>query len=110
MNVAHTERIELVVVGRGWIVDLVRDDDPRLPCIPEHLRDVGVARMESRPGVDHKEEQGRFADGLIHLAPDLELHWRARIVGDTSGIDEPEVLPCPIRARKMTVPSGTRLF
>src|SRR6185295_16759316 len=61
------------------------------------------ARVDADARVDDEENQIRFADRLTDLTADLDVHWRARIVGDAAGVDEPEMTPGPIGLREVAI-------
>ena len=65
-----------------------------------------------QPGlrVDDKHEQVSLVDCLDHLALYFHIHWQMRIVGQTTGIDEPELTVVPVSARKMPVSRRTRFI
>src|SRR5262249_42570461 len=103
-------RIELVEVRVSWVVDLVRDEHPRLARVAQQLRDVVIAWMQAYSRVDDEQQQIRFADRFIDLATNLDVHRHARIIGNAAGIDEPERTPGPVGLGKMAVARGARFF
>jgi hypothetical protein len=105
----RAERVELEVVGGPRVVDLVRHHHPRPLRGTQHFGHVIVARMQASLGVDHEQEEIGFGDRLVNLAPDFELHRRARIVGHAAGVDEPVGVPRPLGAREMPVACGPGL-
>ena len=66
--------------------------------------------MESGDSVDDEQQKIRFADGLLDLSSDLDIHRLLWIVRDAAGVDEPERPPVPIGARKVPVAGRTRLL
>src|SRR4029079_43442 len=106
-DLAGTEVVELVEVGVARIVNLVRDEHPRLLCVAQQFGDVVIARVDADARVDDEENQIRFADRFIDLTADLDVHWRAWIVGDAAGVKEPEITPGPIGLREVPITRGT---
>src|SRR4051812_31411671 len=66
--------------------------------------------MNSGAGIDDKEQQVRFADGVIDLLADLDVHWRALVVVDATGVHQPEAVPRPLGLGEIPVASGSRLL
>src|SRR5437773_461782 len=53
--------------------------------------------------IDDEEQQICFADRLLDLPSDLDVHRMLRIVGDSTGVHEPECAPVPIRSREVAI-------
>ncbi len=98
------ELVELVKVGRARIVHLVGDEHPRLAanCAAAPRRDDRSDAGRLRASTTNKQKI-RFPDRFVDLAADLPVHWRARIVGDAAGVDEPEWTPCPLRLSEVPI-------
>ena len=65
--------------------------------------------MQSCLRVDNEHQEIRFLDRLQNLALDLDIHWDARVVGKSAGIDQPELAAIPIGAREMAITSRASL-
>src|SRR5205085_11850478 len=57
-----------------------------------------------------QHQQVRFVDCLQNLALDLEVHRDPWIVGQSAGVDEPELTPIPVGARKMPITRRSSLL
>ena len=109
-RVARAELIELVEVRWSRVVHLVRDEEPRLPRLAQHVDHARVARMHARLRVDDEQQQVGFVDRLVDLAADLDVHRHVRIVGQAAGVDEPERAAVPLGSREVAVARGARLL
>src|SRR5262245_19978702 len=69
-----------------------------------------VARMQPHFRVDDEQKKVRFADCLIDLSPNLDVHRQARIVSNAAGVDEPECLPRPVGLGEVAVASRPRFL
>ena len=102
-GIAGTELIKLEKVGRGWIVDLIGNQHPRLPRLPEQLDYPRVARMQSRLRIDDEHQQIRFVNRLENLALDLDIHRNTWIIRQAAGINQPELPAIPLGSGKMSI-------
>src|SRR5690349_7722669 len=66
--------------------------------------------MKAYARVDHQQKQIGFLDRLQHLTLDLDIHRNPWIVGETTGIDQPDLPPVPIGSREVAVARGAGLL
>ena len=76
----------------------------------EHLGDRVSRSGAGRPSRRRRREQVRLVRSPRHLAADLEVHRRLRIVGQSAGVDEPERAAVPLGHREMAVARRPRLL
>ena len=104
------EVVELVEVGALRIVDLVRDEEPGLPGVPQQLHEACVTRMEPGLRIHHQQHQVSLGDRLLHLALDRQVHREVRVLDDPAGVDEPEVATIPLGEREVAVTGRARFL
>ena len=66
--------------------------------------------MQSGLGVHHQHQQVGFFDRLQYLPLDLDVHRDARVVGQTTCVDQPELATIPFGAREMPVARSASLL
>jgi hypothetical protein len=109
-GVAGAEAVHVVEVRALRVVDLVRDEQPRLAGVAQQIDDARVARVRANLRVGHEDDEIGLADGLHHLLADLDVHRHRRVFDDAAGVDEPERLAVPLGAAEVTVARGARFL
>src|SRR4051812_3725051 len=66
--------------------------------------------MEPHLCVNDKQQEVSFTDRLVDLTSDLDVHWRARVVGNTARVDQPECPACPIGLSEVTIARRARFL
>jgi len=72
--------------------------------------DARIARMHAHLRVEEQHHEICFFDRLLHLLADLEIHRERGILGETAGVDEPELAARPIGLREMSVAGRSRFL
>jgi hypothetical protein len=65
--------------------------------------------MQTGLRVDNQHEEIGFLNRLQHLSLDLDIHRNAGVVGQSAGIDQPELTSIPVGAREMAIPGRASL-
>ena len=60
--------------------------------------------------VHDEEKEVRLFDGRRDLAPDLGVHGRVRVVGESARVHEPEGAAVPLRLGEVAVARRARLL
>ena len=108
-RLAEAERRELVrQLGPRGIVELVRDEQHRLACPAQDVRQLGVARRQSGPSVNQEEHEVGLLDRRSRLGHGAARDRRFIRDVDAARVHEQEALAGPLAEELLAVARHAR--